>query len=73
MQYSEGLRWGTIFRRKSRGLKAHKLDWAALRAGIDQKPERMMTEWAKEFSVVPASIHDAMRRINLSRKKNVAA
>ncbi len=52
--------------------KAHKLDWEALRKGIEKKPETMKTEWAREFGVGTTAISYAMRRMKLSRKKNVA-
>ena len=58
--------------RKPGPRKAHKLDWEALRQGIESNPEKMMLEWAREFNVVPAAILYAMRRMKLSRKKNVA-
>ncbi|MBI3441972.1 MAG: helix-turn-helix domain-containing protein [Proteobacteria bacterium] len=52
--------------------KAYKLDWVSLRAGVDKQPEKMITEWAKEFGVVPGTIHYAMHQMRLSRKKSVA-
>lgn len=52
--------------------KAHKLDWAALRQAVEKQPEKMKTEWAGEFRVSTTAIHYAMRRMKLSRKKNVA-
>lgn len=51
---------------------AHKLDWEALRKGVEKYPEKMITEWAREFGVGTTAIHYAMRRMKLSRKKNVA-
>lgn len=51
---------------------AHKLDWEALRKGIEKNPEKMITEWAREFGVGTTAINYAMRRMKLSRKKNVA-
>jgi transposase len=52
--------------------KAHKLDWEALRKGVEREPEKMITEWAREFGVGTTAINYAMRRMKLSRKKNVA-
>ena len=51
---------------------AHKLDWEALREGVEKNPEKMITEWAREFGVGTTAISYAMRRMKLSRKKNVA-
>lgn len=58
--------------RKPGPKSAHKLDWAALRKGIEARPEMMKTEWAREFGVGTTAIHYAMRQMKLSRKKNVA-
>ena len=52
--------------------KAHKLDWEVLRQAVEKQPEKMKTEWAREFRVGTTAINYAMRRMNLSRKKNVA-
>jgi transposase len=52
--------------------KAHKLDWEALRRGVNEHPERMKTEWAQHFGVGTTAIHYAMKQMRLSRKKNVA-
>jgi transposase len=52
--------------------KAHKLDWEALRKAVEERPETMKTEWAREFGVGTTAINYAMRKMNLSRKKNVA-
>src|ERR1700692_3956747 len=51
---------------------AHKLDWEALRKGIEKQPEKMITEWAREFGGGTTAISYALRGMKLSRKKNVA-
>jgi transposase len=49
---------------------AHKLDWEALRKGVEKRPGVMIKEWAKAFGVGTTAIHYAMRRMKLSRKKH---
>lgn len=52
--------------------KAHKLDWEALRKAVEERPDAMKTEWAREFGVGTTAISYAMCKMKLSRKKNVA-
>ncbi|MCK5555420.1 MAG: helix-turn-helix domain-containing protein, partial [Alphaproteobacteria bacterium] len=57
--------------RKTGPKKAHKLDWEVLRKAVEKRPETMQKEWAREFGVSKTAIHYAMRRMKLTRKKNV--
>lgn len=52
--------------------QTHKLNWEALRKGIEEQPDRIVTEWAALFGVGTTAIHYALGRMRLSRKKNLA-
>ena len=59
----EDLRPTTVERRQ------RKLDWGALRQAVEAKPEAKLSDYAAQFGVRPSAIHDALRRMKITRKK----
>jgi putative transposase len=53
--------------------KPHKLDWQALRKAVEQHPERMLKEHAKQFGVSTVAIWKACERMKLTHKKTRGA
>ncbi len=51
--------------------KAHKLDMEALQQAVECQPEVMGKELAVHFGVRPSTICYALKRLNISRKKNL--
>lgn len=51
---------------------AHKVDIERLRDLVDKRPEAMLKELAEDLKVDPSTVWRAMRRLKISRKKNVA-
>ena len=51
---------------------AHKIDIEKLRGLVSQRPEAMLKELAEDLHVDPSTVWRAMRRLQISRKKNVA-
>jgi len=52
--------------------KARKVDETALVQMIKQKPDLMLKELAKNFKVDQSTISYALKRLGISRKKNVS-
>ncbi|MGH9721494.1 MAG: IS630 transposase-related protein [Bryobacteraceae bacterium] len=53
--------------------RKRKLDWAALRRAVEQRPYRPNTEWAAEFGVTHHAIRYALRQMKLLRRRRPAA
>lgn len=49
--------------------KPRKIDHELLRRAIEQNPDRMLKEYAKEFGVTDVAIWKACKRLGLPRKK----
>lgn len=50
----------------------HKISESSLQGLLDRRPDAILKELAKELRVDPSSVWYAMRRMKISRKKNVA-
>jgi len=50
---------------------AHKLDWAALKEAVDKQPDMRLVEMAQKFGVSHHAVWYALRKMKMSRKKNV--
>lgn len=50
---------------------AHKVDMDALRQAVDHEPDVMGKELAAQFGVRPSTICYALKRLKISRKKNM--
>jgi putative transposase len=51
---------------------SHKIVDGSLQGLLEKRPDAMLKELAKELHVDPSTVWYAMRRLKISRKKNVA-
>jgi transposase len=60
-------------RRPGRRVGEHRRwDMNALRAGVAQRPDRLLREWAEDFGVTKNTISVALKQMGITRKKNAA-
>jgi transposase len=52
--------------------QGHKLDEERLRKAIAARPDAMLKELARELEVRESTVHYGLKRLGISRKKNVA-
>lgn len=58
-------------RRPGRRVGEHRRwDMNALREGVAQRPDRLLTEWAEDFGVTKNTISVALKQMGITRKKN---
>lgn len=50
---------------------SHKVDMAALAARLKETPDICLSELAVTFGVYPSTLHYAVKRLRVTRKKNV--
>ena len=56
-----------------RNKSATKIDMGALSQHVTDHPDACLYERAEDFNVTPQAIHYALKRLNISYKKNAAA
>jgi transposase len=56
----------TVKRERSR-----KIDKEALREAVKQKPDAFLSEHAEQFGCTPVAIHLALKKLGITRKKNI--
>lgn len=64
-------RGNDISARKPGPRGSHKVDMSALAARLRETPDICLTELAVAFGVYPSTLHYAVKRLQVTRKKNV--
>lgn len=65
-------RWHRKLEPSGRPEKAYKIDMEALRRDVIEHPDDFLFERAGRFNVTANGIHQAMKRLGISYKKNAA-
>ena len=60
-----------LFAGKPGPKEGHKLDWQVLREAVKKQDDATLEELAEQFGVSHNAIWYALKRLNISRKKNV--
>lgn len=63
-------RWHNKLEPSGRGEKAYKIDMEALKQDVLERPDDFLFERAARFNVTSNGIHQALKRLGISYKKN---
>jgi len=68
--WKEKLEKGFAFGTKAKGERNRKIDKEALKQAVELNPDAFLWELAERFNCSPVAIHNALEKMDITRKKN---